>query len=198
MDHGKKITDIFLDSIKAKKGFISDPANIKAVSTAADEIIKCFENGGKILVCGNGGSAADSQHLAAEFVVRFEKERKPLPCIALTADTSILTAAANDYDYNAVFKKQIEALARPGDVLIAISTSGNSGNILEGVRSARARGIPVIALTGKNGGKLLAEADILLHVRENCTARIQEIHITMIHVLCKLVEDYFCDDRKEN
>jgi D-sedoheptulose 7-phosphate isomerase len=150
------------------------------------------KKGGKVIVFGNGGSAADSQHMAAELVVRFEKERKGLPCIALNTNTSTLTAASNDYSFDKTFSRQVEALAEQRDVVIAISTSGNSKNVLEGAKEARAKKVPVIALAGRDGGELAAMADIPIVVRCENTARIQEVHIAIIHALCKIVEETVC------
>ncbi|MFH1305251.1 MAG: SIS domain-containing protein [Candidatus Omnitrophota bacterium] len=189
MDIKGKIKDVFEESLRCKKLFVSDDACIKAVAEAVSVITECYLRGGKVLVFGNGGSAADSQHMAAELTVRFEKERDPLPCVALTTDSSVLTATGNDYAFAAVFARQVEALARLGDVAVAISTSGNSRNVLEGVRAARARKISVIALTGGDGGELLKEADVAIVAKEGNTARIQEIHITVIHAICKAVEE---------
>lgn len=182
---------IFEDSIAAKQKFLDDESGIAAVIKTADAIIGSLKKGGKVIVFGNGGSAADSQHLAAELVVRFKKERKALPAVALTTDTSILTATANDYDFSKVFSRQIEALAGPSDVAIAISTSGNSPNVIEGAKAARAKNVPVIALTGRDGGALVAGSDIQMIVRSDNTARVQEVHEAIIHVICKLVEDAF-------
>jgi len=143
--------------------------------------------GGKVLACGNGGSAGDAQHFAAELVGRFERERPGLAAVALTTDTSILTAVANDYDYTKIFSKQVEAIGRPGDVLYAISTSGNSANVIAAIEVAHARGIRVIAMTGKDGGKiakLLRPDDIELRVPAERTARIQEVHLLALHCLC--------------
>jgi D-sedoheptulose 7-phosphate isomerase len=190
------IKDILSESREAKKRFISDADNVKKVSDAVSEIINCFNRGNKVLVFGNGGSAADSQHFAAELQVRFEKERKALPCIALTTDSSILTAAANDYDFTKIFSRQIESLAVPGDVAFAISTSGNSDNVTIAAEKARDRGMKVISLSGGDGGRLAGISDIPVIVRENVTARIQEIHITVIHAVCKIVEEAFCDDKR--
>jgi len=153
---------------------------------------KCVEQalaeGHKVLFCGNGGSAADSQHLAAEFVGRFQKERKGLPAVALTVDTSILTAIANDYGYETVFARQVQALGEAGDVLIGISTSGNSRNVLLAVEEAKTKGITCIGMTAEGGGKMAEECDICLAVPAKVTARAQEMHILMGHILCELVD----------
>ncbi len=191
MDTEKQIKEILESSISAKQEFLSDDGNISAIRNAATAVEGCLRRGGKILVFGNGGSAADSQHLAAELVVRFEKEREALACIALTTDTSILTALANDYAFDKVFSRQVEALAGPEDMVIAISTSGRSPNVLEGVRAARKKNIPVMVLTGKDGGELIKEADIAVLVKAENTARIQEVHVTVIHIICSLVEGSF-------
>ncbi|MFH1664641.1 MAG: SIS domain-containing protein [Candidatus Omnitrophota bacterium] len=183
------VKKVFEESVSVKNRFFSDDGNVDAIVKAAALLAECCRSGGKVIVFGNGGSAADSQHMAAELVVRFEKERKSIPCIALTTDTSVLTAVANDYDYNRVFSRQIEALAGPLDVAVAISTSGNSGNILEAVKAARARKTAVIALTGRDGGLLAGEADIPIVVKAESTARIQEVHVMIIHILCKILED---------
>lgn len=148
-----------------------------------------FGQGRKLLFCGNGGSAADAQHLAAEFVVRFTYDRAPLPAVALTTDTSILTAAGNDYHFDQVFRRQVLALGHPGDVLVAISTSGNSPNVLAAAETARERGLRVIAMTGTSGGKLAELADVLVNVPSAVTARIQEAHITIGHIWCDLVQE---------
>lgn len=185
----KMVKDILNDSIKIKEAFLTDEANLDAVSQAAQAIINCYNGGGKVLVFGNGGSAADSQHLAAELMVRFEKERKSLPAVALTTDTSIITAASNDYDFSKIFSRQVEGLLDSKDVIFAISTSGNSENVLEGIKAARVKKVPVIALLGRDGGSIAAQADIPIVVRGESTARIQEVHVTIIHIICKLVED---------
>lgn len=180
---------LFEESLRTKKEFVSEAANIEATYEAALLIVNRLKAGGKVIIFGNGGSAADSQHMATELVVRFEKERKALPAVALTTNSSILTAASNDYDFSKVFSRQVEALAGENDVIVAISTSGTSGNVLEAVKAAQAKKIPVIALTGKGGGLLAKEADVSIIVKEENTARIQEVHISIIHVLCKIAEE---------
>lgn len=163
--------------------------NAESVECAAKLIQKTFENGHKVLLCGNGGSAADAQHIAAEFVVRYQLKRRALPAIALTTDTSILTAHANDFDFDSVFARQIEALGNAGDTLIAISTSGNSKNIVQAAQIARAKNLNVIALTGENGGALAEFATNLITVPSKITARIQETHILIGHYWCGVVEE---------
>lgn len=157
----------------------------------ADLIIETFRSGGKLLLCGNGGSAADAQHIAAEFVGRYEKERQALSAIALTTDTSALTALSNDYDFERVFARQVEALAKAGDCLLALSTSGNSPNVISAVMSARRLGCRVIGLTGAGGKKLASLSDACIMVPSSRTARIQEAHITIAHIWCELVDEAF-------
>ncbi|MDD5228399.1 MAG: SIS domain-containing protein [Methylococcales bacterium] len=161
----------------------------ESVETAANLLIATFENGNKVLLCGNGGSAADAQHIAAEFVVRYQLKRRALPAIALTTDTSILTAHANDFDFDSVFARQIEALGNVGDTLIAISTSGNSKNIVQAAQIAHSKKLNVIALTGENGGALAEFATHLITVPSKITARIQETHILIGHYWCGVVEE---------
>lgn len=158
------------------------------VASAGLRVRTALERGHKILICGNGGSAADSQHMAAEFVGRFVKERQSLPALALTVDTSLLTAVGNDYGFDCVFSRQVEGLGQEGDVLIAISTSGNSANVVKAVKTAKEKGIYVIALTGENGGILAKESDLCLAVPSQVTARIQEMHIMIIHMICEIAE----------
>ena len=160
----------------------------REIFEAAELITKCLVAGGKLLFFGNGGSAADAQHLAAEFVGRFVRERRGLPAIALTTDSSILTAVSNDYGFDRVFARQIEALAVPGDVAIAITTSGNSANVLEGVKTARALHLKTVGLSGKDGGTLPQLTDVTITVPSSSTARIQECHITIGHIFCELVD----------
>lgn len=176
---------------------LEESANIKkiiaqnlsdTIVNAAKMIIDAYKTGGKVLLIGNGGSAADAQHIAAELVGRFKLERKGLPAIALTTDTSILTALANDYGYDTVFSRQLETLANDKDILIAITTSGTSPNILKAVEMARSKNITVIGLTGGDGGKLQDVADITIAVPSDSTPRIQESHITIGHIICNLVE----------
>jgi D-sedoheptulose 7-phosphate isomerase len=155
---------------------------------AAQALAEALQAGGKVLVFGNGGSAGDAQHLACELVGRFVKERSALPAIALTVDTSILTAVANDYSFKQVFARQIEAFGRAGDVAFGISTSGESPNVVAGLQAARARGMKTIALTGRDGGTVGTAAEIHVNVPDQNTARVQEVHRTLLHVICELVE----------
>lgn len=178
----------FKDSLKTKEKFFSKK-NTALVIESAEVVVEAFKAGGKLLIAGNGGSAADAQHLAAEFVNRFEIERPPLPALALTTDTSNITSIGNDYSFDQIFSKQVRALGKAGDVLLAISTSGNSPNITKAVETAKAIGIKTIALTGKGGGQLAERCDIVLNVDAKVTARIQEVHITVCHILCELVDN---------
>ena len=157
------------------------------ISQAIELMFNALSNGNKILACGNGGSAGDAQHFAAELVGRFERERFPLPAIALTTDTSIITAVGNDYSFNEIFSKQVQAFGQAGDILLAISTSGNSGNVVAAVEAALEREMRIVALTGKDGGKLgqmLTDADVHINVPHSRTARIQEVHLVTIHSIC--------------
>jgi len=169
------------------------------IARAGEALAGALQSGHKALACGNGGSAADSQHFAAELVGRFERERPGLPGIALTTDTSALTAIANDYDFDRVFSKQVEALGNPGDVLLAISTSGNSRNMLEAMKVAQARGLVVIALTGRDGGamgRMVRPQDFHLNVAHPRTMRVQEIHLLVIHCLCEVVDNVIFGEQK--
>ncbi len=159
-----------------------------ALLRAVAAICESHAAGGTVLLFGNGGSAADAQHMAAEFVSRFARERRALAAIALSTDTSILTAIGNDYSFDRVFVRQVEALGRPGDVAIGISTSGGSANVVQALEIARARGLRTIALTGRDGGAVGAAAEIHINVPDASTARVQEVHRTLIHVMCELVE----------
>lgn len=182
-----RIQAIVQESIEVKQAALAK--NLDAVERAAAAIIRSFRNNGKLLLCGNGGSAADSQHIAAEFIGRFQKERRALPAIALTTDSSILTCLSNDYSYDIVFSRQVEGLGGNGDVLIGISTSGKSVNVLKAFEAAKARGITTIAFTGHDGGPMGKMADIAVIVPSGVTARIQESHSTLLHALCEIVED---------
>lgn len=165
----------------------SAAALAQPISQAIELMFNALSNGNKILACGNGGSAGDAQHFAAELVGRFERERFPLPGIALTTDTSIITAVGNDYSFNEIFSKQVQAFGQAGDVLLAISTSGNSGNVVAAVEAALEREMRVVAMTGKDGGKLaqmLTDADVHINVPHSRTARIQEVHLVAIHSIC--------------
>ncbi len=160
----------------------------EAVVAAARMLAEALKAGGKVLLFGNGGSAADAQHLAAEFVNRFQVERPPLAALALTTDTSVLTSIANDYDFAELFAKQVRALGRPGDVAVGISTSGGSENVVRGLKEARNLGLRTLALSGRDGGPVAAAAEMALVVPSRNTPRIQEVHITLGHVLCDLVD----------
>ena len=177
----------FKESVKTKERFLTKK-NSALIVQSAEMIVESFKGGGKLLIVGNGGSAADAQHLAAEFVNRFEIERPPLPALALTTDTSNLTSIGNDYSFDQAFSKQVRALGKEQDVLLAISTSGNSPNIIKAADTARSIGMRIIALTGKGGGALAEKSDIVLSVDSKTTARIQEVHITVCHILCELVD----------
>jgi D-sedoheptulose 7-phosphate isomerase len=181
------ITRAFEESVRVKRAFLRD--GIDAVIRAVDALVTAFGNGNKLLIFGNGGSAADAQHIAAEFVNRFRMERPPLPAIALTTDTSALTSIANDYDYVETFAKQVRALGKAGDVALAISTSGNAANVIRALQICRELKIATIGLTGGNGGRLAGQVDHLLCVSETTnTARIQETHILIGHVICELID----------
>lgn len=164
-------------------------ALIPTIAAMAELCRKALERGNKILICGNGGSAADAQHIAAEFVGRFHNERVSLPAIALTTDTSILTAVANDYSYDRVFARQVEGLGRPGDVLWGISTSGNSANVVEALKMAKEKGLITIGSSGKNGGQMVSLCQELLVVPDDNTARIQEIHMLAAHSICEFIDN---------
>ena len=171
------------------------------ISMAIETLWAAVTNGCKVLACGNGGSAADAQHFAAEFVGRFERERPELGAIALTTDSSILTAIANDYDFNQIYVKQVRALGQPGDVLLAISTSGNSANILAAIEAAHEREMTIVAMTGKGGGKIgmaLRDTDVHICVPHDRTARIQEVHLLVLHCLCDGVDTQLLGEQEGN
>ncbi|WP_158907351.1 phosphoheptose isomerase [Burkholderia sp. L27(2015)] len=191
----ERIQQQFRDSAAAKLDALDHLA--APIAAAIDTLFGALTNNGKVLACGNGGSAADSQHFAAELIGRFERERPGLPAIALTTDSSIMTAIGNDYDFNQIFSKQVRALGQPGDILLAISTSGNSANVLEAIEAAHDREMIVIALTGKGGGKMnevLFDTDLQICVPNDRTARIQEVHLLTLHCLCDGIDAMLLGD----
>jgi len=185
----KTVENIFKESIQVKAATLEN--NKEKIVAAAKTIISALKKKHKVILFGNGGSAADSQHIAAEFIGRFQKERKSLPAIALTTDTSILTALSNDYGYDIVFARQIEGLGQKGDVAFGISTSGNSKNVIEGIKKAKHKGLVTVSLTGCGGGRLAKLTDISIIVPSKKTARIQETHICIAHAICELTEKQF-------
>lgn len=185
-----RITRHFQDSITTKQRVAADLTPL--IAAAARAMVGCLKKGGKILSCGNGGSAGDAQHFAAELVGRFERERAELAAIALTTDSSILTAVANDYSFEEIFSKQVRALGKSGDILFAISTSGNSKNVVAAIEAAHLKGLHIIGMTGRNGGKiasLMKAGDVLLNVDAQVTARVQEVHLLMLHCLCDSIDN---------
>ncbi|MBU0907997.1 MAG: D-sedoheptulose 7-phosphate isomerase [Proteobacteria bacterium] len=175
------------DSIAAKQDFYRD--HRQQLFQLVDWVVACFRAGNKLMICGNGGSAADAQHLAAEFVNRFLINRAPLPALALTTDTSILTSVGNDFSYDDIFAKQVEALGKKGDILLGISTSGNSPNVVRAFDAARKIGVRTVVLTGGSGGRLAGEAELVLSVPSAKTPHIQETHLWIEHMLCWLVDE---------
>ena len=176
------------EGAKLRVAFFAENAHV--VDGAALAMARCLAAGGKILVCGNGGSAADAQHMTGELLGRFLMERPSLPAVALTVDTSTLTAIGNDYGYEDIFSRQVQGLGRKGDVLVAISTSGNSGNVLKAIEAAREAGLAVVGFTGKGGGRMAALCDHLINVPSSHTPHIQEIHEAVMHLLCQLIDHY--------
>lgn len=174
------------DSIDTKKALLT--TNLDIIRNIADVLVRAFKNNHRLYLIGNGGSAADAQHIAGELIGRFKMNRRPLPAVALTTDTSVITALANDFGYDTCFARQVEALANPGDVILAFSTSGNSKGILNAVQIARNRGVITIGFTGKDGGLLKDAVDICLKIPSDNVPRIQECHITVGHILCSIVE----------
>lgn len=175
-----------MESLRVKEDFIK--RNTSSLIHLAEHLSKAFTNNKKLLICGNGGSAADAQHLAAEFVNRFQLERKPLPALALTTDTSIITSVANDYSYDEVFSKQINALGVQGDILLAISTSGRSENVLSAIRTAKKKGLYTVGFIGGDSGEMWRLVDLALVVKSDQTPRVQETHILAGHLICELVD----------
>ena len=190
MNPEQRIARHFQDSIDTKQRVVATLA--PQIVAASYAMVDCLKNGGKILSCGNGGSAADAQHFAAELVGRFERERAELAAIALTTDSSILTAVGNDYSFDEIFSKQVRALGRPGDILFAISTSGNSKNVVAAIDAAHLKGLHVVGMTGRGGGKiasLMKPGDVLLNVDSQVTTRIQEVHLLTLHCLCDAIDN---------
>ena len=185
-----RITRHFQDSVETKQRVAA--ALTPHIAAASRAMVDCLKQGGKILSCGNGGSAGDAQHFSAELVGRFERERAELAAIALTTDSSILTAIANDYSFDEVFSRQVRALGKPGDVLFAISTSGNSKNVVAAIEAAHLKGLLVVGMTGRGGGaiaRLMQPGDILLNVDSPVTTRIQEVHLLTLHCLCDAIDN---------
>ena len=191
----EKILKAFEESIRIKERFGKE--NVEAIVAASKMIAVAFNEGKKLFLFGNGGSAADASHIAAEFVGRFKRERPALSALALTTDTAVMTSIANDYDYSEIFSRQLKALSEEGDVVIAMSTSGNSPNVLKAMDTARKRKLKAIALTGAKGEKLASKADISFVVPSDNTARVQETHITLGHVLCQMVEEILFETHRK-
>lgn len=195
----QRIEQQFIDSADLK--YQAAQVLSKPITAAVQAILASVTSGGKVLACGNGGSAADAQHFAAEFVGRYERERPELGAIALTTDSSILTAIANDYDFSVIFSKQVRALGSAGDVLLALSTSGNSANVLAAIEAAHERDMTVVALTGRSGGKVtqaLRETDVHICVPHERTARIQEVHLLVLHCICDGVDTQLLGDQESS
>jgi D-sedoheptulose 7-phosphate isomerase len=189
MNFTRLITKDIKESYRTKKKILENIDLIATLENISNVMVKALQNGNKIMFAGNGGSAADAQHIAAELVGRFEIERGGLPAIALTTDTSILTAVGNDYSFDTIFERQIEALGQKGDVFVGFSTSGNSENIIRATKKAQSKGVITVALTGETGGKLLDISDFIFRVPSKRTARIQESHIMVGHILCSIIDE---------
>ena len=184
----EEIKSRFTESAEIKLKITRDDELIRKILGVAEDIVKALKSGNKVLICGNGGSAADAQHIAAELLGKFYMERKALPAISLNTNVSVLTAVANDYSYEDVFSRQVEGLGNPGDILIGISTSGNSKNILKAFKTARTLNIKTVGMTGITGGKMKDLSDVCLTVPSDVTPRIQESHITIGHIICEIIE----------
>lgn len=189
-----KITETIQQSIEVKKAILRDTELLHTIQQVADVITHCLEQHGKVLFCGNGGSAADAQHLAAEFSGRFYKDRPPLYAEALHCNSSYLTAVGNDYGYDQVYARMLRGIGQDGDVLVGISTSGNSVNILEAIKAAREKHMIVVSMTGNTGGKMKESSDYLINIPSADTPRIQESHITVGHIICEIVENNLFGD----
>jgi len=190
----ERIKEILLESIQVKEELLH--TSIGEIKQIADLMIECLKKGGKVILFGNGGSASDCQHIAAELIGRFKKDRTAMAAIALTTNSSVLTSLANDYGYEVVFAKQIEALGQKNDIVIGISTSGKAKNVAMGLKQAKKNGLKTIALSGGDGGEITKLADVSLIVASAITARIQEAHITIGHIVCELVEESLCQEQK--
>ena len=190
----ERIKDILLESIQVKEVILRN--QIGQIAEIAQLMIDCLKKDGKVIVFGNGGSASDSQHIAAELVGRFKKDRSALAAIALTTNTSIITSLANDYGYDVVFSRQVEALGKKNDVVWGISTSGKAKNVALGIKQAKKMGIKTVALSGGDGGDIVKLADVSLVVPSKITARIQEAHITIAHIICEMIEQELCQEQK--
>lgn len=192
------VADRICESVEVKESVLRSPAMLAMIAKVGVELRRCLHGGRRVYIFGNGGSAADAQHIAAELAGRYLRERPGLPCIALTTNTSTLTAIGNDYSYDAVFSRQLEGLACRGDVVIGISTSGNSGNVIRALEYAKSKGTRTVALTGRSGGKLKAIADYCLCVPSEATPRIQEVHILLGHILCEIAEEPYVGAKQKS
>ncbi len=190
----ERIKDILLESIQVKEEILRN--QVDSIAQIAELMIDCLRKDGKVIVFGNGGSASDSQHIAAELVGRFKKDRSALAGVALTTNTSILTSIANDYGFDVVFSRQVEALGKKNDVVLGISTSGKAKNVALGIKQAKKMGIKTVALSGGDGGDIVKLADVSLVVPSKITARIQEAHITVAHIICEIIEQELCQEQK--
>ncbi len=190
----ERIKDILLESIQVKEEILR--SQIGQIVEIAQLMIECLKKDGKVIVFGNGGSASDSQHIAAELVGRFKKDRSALAGIALTTNTAVLTSLANDYGYDVIFSRQVEALGKKNDVVLGISTSGKAKNVALGIKQAKKMGIKTVALSGGDGGEIVKLADVSLLVPSKITARIQEAHITIAHIICEMIEQELCQEQK--
>jgi len=189
-----RIKDVLLESIQVKEELLRN--YVSQIKDIADLMIESLKKGGKVILCGNGGSAADAQHIAAEFIGRFKKDRSALAAISLTTNTSVLTSLANDYGYDVVFAKQVEALGQKNDIVVGISTSGKAKNVALALKQAKKQNLKTVALTGGDGGDIAKFAEVSFIVPSAVTARIQEAHITVGHIICELVEQELCQEQK--
>lgn len=190
----ERIKEILNTNIRLYQKMVNNDKILENIYDVGIVCTNALRDRKKLMICGNGGSASDAQHMAGELVGRFQKERKGLSAIALNTDTAVMTAWSNDYDFNGVFQRQVEALGQYGDILIGISTSGNSRNVLEAFEYARNNGMITVGILGKDGGAVKSLSDYFIVIPENCTARVQEAHITVIHILCELIENLHCEE----